>query len=222
MSARLGRRREDNSSRSTPRWTRCEPRSSSEMQKSCGSLGRWFKRPCRSSSCATPARTKTPLYSSCSRRPRSCAQLSRRRRSRSSVSRPSRSFVCRLDLSGSALDLLSFCFQVCGLLSRHRQRRQRRSRQPTTPPSRNWRLCRRRPSKHARASRRRPDKQESLWRVTSGPWAAMSPSVCGVRSARGSKRPSEWCSHIRGLTSQHWLQATSSQTILTTKVRRPR
>jgi hypothetical protein len=61
----------------------------------------------------------------------------------------SRSFVCRLDSPRSALDLFIFCFQACGPLSGRRRRKRRRSKWPTTPPSRNWRFCRRQPSRRA-------------------------------------------------------------------------
>jgi hypothetical protein len=93
----------------------------------------------------------------------------------------------------------SSAFQACGLLSGRRRRKRRRSRRPTTPPSRSWRFCERQPSRHARASTRATGKPGAPWRVASGPWAAMSPGVCGLRSAWGSKRPSAWCSHITGL-----------------------
>jgi hypothetical protein len=87
-SARLRRRPKASLRGSTPHWERSEPRSSSEIQRSRGPPGSWFRRPCHTRSCGTPARRRTPPSWSCSRRPRSRARTSRWRRSRSRVSHP--------------------------------------------------------------------------------------------------------------------------------------
>jgi hypothetical protein len=64
-------------------------------------------------SCDRLARRRTPLFSSCSKRLRLCAQSSRRRRSGSRVSCPSQFFTCCSDSSRSTLD--SFVFSFSGL-----------------------------------------------------------------------------------------------------------
>jgi hypothetical protein len=68
-----------------------------------------------------------------------------------------------------ALDLSPFRSQACELLSRHRRRGRRCSRQPTTPPSRSWGFWSRRPSKRARASTRVSGRQGAPWRVAYEP-----------------------------------------------------
>jgi hypothetical protein len=115
-----------------------------------------------------------------------------------------------------------FRFQACGWLSGHQQHRQRQSRWPTTPPSRNWRLCGMRPSRCVRALRRATGKLGVPWRAASGPWVVMLPGACGVPSGWGSRRPSAWCSRTTGSTSRRWRRAISLPTVLMMTLRRPR
>jgi hypothetical protein len=96
VSARLGRRRKANSSRSTLHWRRRGPLSSSGMLRSRGSPRNWSRKACRMRSCDWLARRRTPLFSSCSERRRLRARRSRQRRSRLRVSCPSQFFCLSL------------------------------------------------------------------------------------------------------------------------------
>jgi hypothetical protein len=56
--------------------------------------------------------------------------------------------------------------------------------------------------KRARVSMRGPVKPRAPWQVASVLWVAMPPSVCGVRSAWGSRRPSRGAAALRAISSR--------------------